>query len=95
VSCRAGALGDVVRANGDVFPCEILDERLGGLREMDFDFKKIWRSERAREVRGIINKSECACTYECFMTLNVLFDPIASLDIAREWAVRRAGGRRV
>ena len=88
-------LGAVVRANGGVFPCETLDERIGGLREMDFDFTKIWRSERAREVRRIIKKSECACTYECFMTLNVLFDPIASLQIAREWAARRAGGRLV
>jgi MoaA/NifB/PqqE/SkfB family radical SAM enzyme len=86
VACRAGRLGAVVRADGAVFPCELLNDRIGGLRDSDFDFMSLWRSDAARAVRRKIRDTNCFCTYECFMTLNVLFDPLKSLEIARRWA---------
>lgn len=86
VACQAGRLGAVVRADGGLFPCELLDDRIGGLRESGFDFMSIWRSEEAQRVRRKIRDTKCFCTYECFMTLNVLFDPLKSIDVARHWA---------
>jgi MoaA/NifB/PqqE/SkfB family radical SAM enzyme len=84
--CRAGRLGAVVRAAGDVFPCELRHEKIGSLREADFDFRSIWHSERARDEVRRIHKEKCHCTYECFMTLNVLYDPVQSLRVAQKWA---------
>ena len=100
VMCRAGRQGAVVKPDGRVFPCELLDRPMGSLRDADFDFKKIWRSKQARGVRRYIQDSKCFCTYECFMTLNVLYDPEQAARIAVRWAQLRAqksgiGGGRV
>jgi len=90
VACHAGRLGAVVRADGSVYACELRHECLGTLRDAEFDFRKIWRAPQARAVRRRIRDEKCFCTYECFMTLNVLFDPVQSLRVAREWAALRA-----
>ena len=90
VRCRAGRLGAVVRANGDVYPCELRHDKIGSLRDTGFNFPKLWHSPRAREIVRAIEKEKCHCTYECFMTLNVLFDPVQTLRVARQWARQRA-----
>lgn len=94
VRCQAGRLGAVVRANGDVLPCELRRQALGSLRDSDFDFSRIWQSPTAREERRRIREEKCHCTYECFMTLNVLFDPVQSLRVAGKWAELRAAQAR-
>lgn len=73
--CTAANLGCILRSDGDVYPCELLDMRMGNLREEDYDFRKIWWSERAEEIRRHIKKTRCFCTYECFLTNNILFNP--------------------
>ena len=44
VPCYAANLSGVIYAGGDVYPCEILEEPLGNLRDADYDFRKIWFS---------------------------------------------------
>jgi len=39
--CFAGALSGVIYANGDVYPCELLDRKMGNLRDFQFDFMKL------------------------------------------------------
>ena len=75
-ACYAGSLLAVLYANGDVFPCEMLGDgaSFGNLRDFDYDFKKIWDSDRAKAVRGQIKKRQCFCTYECQYTCNVLYN---------------------
>ncbi len=97
--CYAGILGAALFANGDVLPCELHDDlKLGNLRENGYDFKKIWSGPRAEEARRRIRKDCCFCTYECFLTLNILFNPRMYPQILKEylglkWAklVRRFG----
>lgn len=72
--CYAGDLLAVMREDGRVYPCEMLDEKMGDLKDFDFDFKKLWFSRQAREVREKIKKQKCFCVYECAMTLNTLFN---------------------
>lgn len=96
--CKAARLGVVVRANGDVTACELRDTPMGNLFEEKFDFAKIWKSERRRTARREIEREKCFCTYECFNTLNVLFNTrmfpkvfSEYLDIRNE---RKRGGLR-
>ena len=73
-SCFAGSLFGVIKDNGDVFACEQLGKPLGNLSEVDYDFKKIWFSETAKEQRRSIRNRECHCTYECVSSCNILFN---------------------
>ena len=71
--CFAGRLFGVIAANGDIFPCEILeDKKLGNLRDKDMDFHQLWNSKENYDTRSFIKKSKCNCTYECALSYNIL-----------------------
>jgi radical SAM protein with 4Fe4S-binding SPASM domain len=73
--CTAGALTGVIQTEGDVYPCELLDEKIGNLRESNYDFPSIWLSPRAREIRKQIRDTKCFCIHQCFLSNNILFNP--------------------
>ena len=62
------------------------EQILGNVRDYDYDFKKIWYGPKADEVRRSISKGKCYCTYECFLTVNILFNPLMYPVILKEWA---------
>jgi radical SAM protein with 4Fe4S-binding SPASM domain len=71
--CYAGSLFGIIKANGDVFPCEILeDKKIGNLKDYNFDFMKLWNSKKNGETKNFIKKTNCNCTYECALTYNIL-----------------------
>ncbi len=61
--CYAGFANAHVSAYGDVWPCCVLaDSRsMGNLRDFDCDFRALWHSRRAAEVRRFVKRNECAC----------------------------------
>ena len=73
--CYAGLLNCVISNDGTVFPCEMLDKDLGNLRKSGYDFKSVWFSQKADEVRKYIKDSKCYCTEECNINMNILFNP--------------------
>jgi len=73
--CQAGRLAAVLQANGDVYPCELLDRKIGNLAEFDFNFPRLWQSKKAQKIRHFIRDSRCFCTYECFWGVNFLANP--------------------
>lgn len=89
--CYAGALSAVISEEGDVYPCELLNRKIGNLREARYDFRALWAAEEAREIREFVHKSKCFCTHECNMSVNLLFNPTAYPRIAGEM-VREAMG---
>jgi cellulose synthase/poly-beta-1,6-N-acetylglucosamine synthase-like glycosyltransferase/MoaA/NifB/PqqE/SkfB family radical SAM enzyme len=88
--CRAGRIGAVLYENGDVAACEILEGRLGNLRDFDLDFAKLWFSQKAEAQRREIDERRCRCTWECALNTNVLFGPRYWPELLREWI---SGGR--
>ena len=87
IPCYAGNLGGALFANGDVYPCELLiDRKLGNVRESGYDFQKIWFSDEAEKARRFIRESKCFCTYECFLTINILFNPRMMPAVLKEWS---------
>ncbi len=72
--CQAGSLFGVITADGTVYPCEILDRPFGNLRHADYDLKKLWRNESAKETRRWMKATKCSCTYECAISVNILSD---------------------
>jgi MoaA/NifB/PqqE/SkfB family radical SAM enzyme len=86
IPCFAVSLGAALFANGDVLPCELLtDKVIGNIRDVDYDFNELWFSERADEAREWIRESKCFCTYECFHTLNITFNPRMYPQLLKEY----------
>jgi radical SAM protein with 4Fe4S-binding SPASM domain len=75
IPCKAGTLSIVIDETGRVFPCEMLNEKLGDLRYVNYDFNKIWKSDEAKKIRKRIKKNNCYCTYECAMATNLIGNP--------------------
>jgi MoaA/NifB/PqqE/SkfB family radical SAM enzyme len=86
IPCYAGTLGAAMFSEGQVLPCELqVDRVIGNVRDYDYDFKALWSSERAEEMRRYIRDTKCFCTYECFLTVNILFNPLVLPQVFREW----------
>ncbi len=84
--CYAGNLSGVMYPEGDVYPCEILDEshKIGNIRDFDLNFKELWLSHKAKEEIKFIRGSKCFCTHECFNTVNILFNTKNYLNIIKK-----------
>lgn len=89
--CYAGALSAVISEEGDVYACELLSERIGNLRDVDHDFRRLWSSQRAEELRRFVTDTRCFCTHECNMSINLLFNPAKYPAIASEMVLKAAG----
>jgi MoaA/NifB/PqqE/SkfB family radical SAM enzyme len=89
VPCLAGKKLVVVRADGTVDPCEILETlvppekrphdlrnfSLGSLRENDYRICDVHYSEEASRVRRFIRERKCRCTFECALFASLIFGP--------------------
>jgi MoaA/NifB/PqqE/SkfB family radical SAM enzyme len=62
VPCFAGWASAQIYANGEVWPCCIRADNLANLRDVDYDFGRIWFSPEADRVRRSIRNKECHCT---------------------------------
>ena len=82
-NCYAGSLFGVIQANGDVTPCEILDEKFGNLRDYDYDFMKLWNKKSSQDFCKKIKNNKCFCTYECAWTFNVLGNKKYHFDLLK------------
>jgi MoaA/NifB/PqqE/SkfB family radical SAM enzyme len=75
VPCVAGSLAGVIHSDGTVAPCEMLADRFGNLRDVEYDFRRLWQSDRAHAFRRRIVEERCRCTHECFVAPSVAFNP--------------------
>jgi len=85
VPCYAGRINLVLNEVGEVFPCELLRESLGNVRDHGYDLRKVASSERARMVADSIQKQRCFCTHECYWMTNILFNPRMYPALLREY----------
>jgi MoaA/NifB/PqqE/SkfB family radical SAM enzyme len=89
--CYAGVLSAVIYSSGDVFPCELLNSRMGNVREQQYDFRRIWNSDTTSKIRQYIQKQHCFCTYECFLTNSILFSKRTLPYVLWEWSRIKLG----
>lgn len=63
IPCYGGISNVHINARGEVWPCCILgySKPLGNLRDVEFNFYKIWHSKQAKEVRKFIHEKKCSC----------------------------------
>ncbi len=76
--CYAGKLNLVLTESGEVYPCEILTQSLGNVRDYDYDIMRVSRTDKAGDMLRSIATSNphCrTCTHECNYITNILFNP--------------------
>ena len=61
IPCTAGVASAQIAPNGDVWTCCIRAELVGNLREHDYDFRSVWTTSHADELRRSIKAGECYC----------------------------------
>ena len=80
-SCVSGRLAGVIYSDGAVTECEVNNSPLGNLRDVDYDFRKLWFTSRAEEVaRNAANG--CYCTHECGHYASAIYSVPAVASIA-------------
>src|SRR5690606_6333696 len=61
IGCYAGWASAQIYANGEVWPCCIRADSMANLRDVDYDFRRVWFSPEADRIRTSIRKKECYC----------------------------------
>jgi MoaA/NifB/PqqE/SkfB family radical SAM enzyme len=80
--CHAGFLSVHIVADGDVWSCCVLSRSFGNLRDNDFDFPRVWFSDKAEEFRTWMRERRCSCPLANAAYTNLLAEPAAASRIA-------------
>lgn len=70
IACRAGRWSAVIYDTGEVYPCELLNKKMGSLRQEGYDMKRIMK--KSKEIMKSIKNGECWCTHEGNMQVNLI-----------------------
>lgn len=86
IPCMAGIASAQIAPNGDVWTCCIRAESIGNLRDHAYNFREVWNSARAAEMRRSIKAGECYCPLANAAYTNMLCHPptlaAVSLNVA-------------
>lgn len=63
IPCYAGISNAHMSAYGDIWPCCTLgyDMTMGNLRDYNYDFKSLWNSSDAQQIRMYVKEKNCCC----------------------------------
>jgi hypothetical protein len=76
--------GGAMFANGDTTRAALSTASSGTRGRLRL--RQIWFSARPAGPRKFIRESKCFCTYECFLTINILFNPRMMPSVLKEWS---------
>ena len=79
--CVAGKKFAIVSETGDVFPCEILDEKIGNIKNADYNLTKILKSHESKRIQKWIKDTKCKCTFECASAASIVWNYKNYLDM--------------
>ena len=85
IPCYAGLSNFHLTPYGDIWPCCVLGYRksMGNLRELNYNFKKLWKSKSAKKVRRFIQDKSCACPLANQSYSNIMLDPKSALKVLK------------
>ena len=74
IPCYAGWASAQIYADGQVWPCSIRADNMTNLRDVDYEFKRVWFSPEAKRIRQSIYNKECHCPLTNASYTNMLMD---------------------
>lgn len=80
-NCYGGYNSCQVNPDGAVWSCATKGFILGDLRNHNYDFKGLWLSRKANEMRDKIRQEQCFCHLSNVSYTNILLDPIKLLSV--------------
>jgi MoaA/NifB/PqqE/SkfB family radical SAM enzyme len=77
IPCLGGISNSHINYDGQVWPCAVLayNQPMGSLRDFEYDFKRLWQSDPAKQVRQYIKDGNCACPLANQWYSNILSSP--------------------
>ncbi len=91
IPCYAGTSSLVISETGDIYPCEILENSIGNVRDYGYDIQQLLNSRHANDIKKSIRNNECYCTHECNLMMNILLNPGMYPDLIQEYLqIKRA-----
>lgn len=84
IPCHAGWASCQIAPNGDIWSCCVRAESVGNLREVGYDFKRVWFEKPADALRGSIARGECACPMANASYTNMLLHPPTVARVAKK-----------
>jgi MoaA/NifB/PqqE/SkfB family radical SAM enzyme len=87
--CYAGFASAQIMPDGQVWACCIRGQSLGHLAETGYDFRRVWFSNRADEVRQAIKESKCQCPLANSAYTNMVLHPPTLMVIGARALVMR------
>jgi MoaA/NifB/PqqE/SkfB family radical SAM enzyme len=86
IPCYAGISNAHLSPYGDIWACCTLgyEKSMGNLREHSYDFKALWNSRQAKEVRAYIRNGYCACPLANQAYSNILLHGPSLFSVMRE-----------
>jgi len=92
IPCMAGVASAQIAPNGDVWTCCIRAESMGNLREHEYDFRSVWTTGKARQLRRSIKAGECYCPLANAAYTNMLLHAPTVSKVAMEVGRSRVSG---
>jgi MoaA/NifB/PqqE/SkfB family radical SAM enzyme len=74
IPCYAGFNSAYITSNGEVWACCVKGQSIGNLKDKNYDFRKLWFSPEASQVRRQIKNSGCFCVTAGMSYLNMICD---------------------
>lgn len=95
IGCYAGWASAQIYANGEVWPCCVRADNIANLRDVDYDFRRVWFSPNAERIRTSIRNKECHCPLANASYTNMLMHPptVARVGAKVAWAALPLGPR--
>lgn len=84
VPCYAGWASGQIMPDGEVWFCCIKGQSIGNLRDVDYDFRALWRGDRAVALRERMRTEGCSCPLANAAYTNLLLHPQSLVGIARD-----------
>ncbi len=95
IPCYAGITNAHLTPYGDVWACCTLGytRSMGNLKEAGYDFRSVWHSPKADQVRTQIKNRECVCPLANQMYSNILLDMKSMAKVVSYIQGRNKAGR--
>ncbi|MDZ7697214.1 MAG: radical SAM protein [Deltaproteobacteria bacterium] len=87
IPCYAGVASAHIAPNGDVWACCTGAESMGNVKQNGYDFKRVWFSRKADQMRESIKKGQCCCPLANVSYTNMLFDLQTLRRVGRNYAI--------
>jgi MoaA/NifB/PqqE/SkfB family radical SAM enzyme len=92
IPCYAGTASAHIAPDGDVWFCCITADPVGNLRDVDYDFARVWFGEKARAARRDVRAGLCSCPLANASYTNMLMHVPTVTGVAFEIAAGRSPG---